>query len=126
MRILVVDDKRGLAHIIKMMVGHEGHQITFTRGVKDGYLTYLLFKPDVVITDVRGEIGLELVEIIRTYDPEVKLIYVCSDAAYWGPALVEEKTGDHVGLLQNPFSKGELDRLLSFFEQRNPDIERLK
>lgn len=98
-----------------MMIGHDGHQITFARDVKDGYLTYFLFKPDVVITDVRGEIGLELVEIIRTYDPEVKLIYACSDPAYWGPVLVAEKKRDHVSFLQKPFSKGELARLLSHF-----------
>lgn len=53
MRILVVDDNRGLAHIVKMMLGDEGYQIRFARDVKDGYVTYLLFTPDVVITDIQ-------------------------------------------------------------------------
>ena len=89
MRILVVDDNRGLAHIIKMMIGDECHKITFARDVKDGYLTYQLFKPDILIAYVWGEFGLKLVRILRMYDPAGKSIYTCSDPAYWGPVLIE-------------------------------------
>jgi DNA-binding NtrC family response regulator len=124
-KILVVDDNRGLAHILKMMLGDKGYQIRFARDVKDGYLTYLLFTPDVVIEDIQviGKKGLQLMEMIRTYDPEVKTIYTCGDLAYSGAVLEEEKRKYHVGILQKPFSKGELERLLS--QYLNSDIPRL-
>ena len=115
MKILVVDDSRGLAHILKMLLADEGYQIGFARDAKDGYLTYLLFTPEVVITDIQvpGENGFKLMEMIRRHDPEVKTIYTYTDPAYLGPALVEEKMRYHVSLLQKPFSKSELAKLLS-------------
>jgi len=124
-KILVVDDNRGLAHILKMMLADEGYQIGFAREVKDGYLTYLLFTPEVVITDIQvpGENGLKLMEMIRRHDPEVKTIYTYTDPAYLGPVLVEEKTRCHVSLLQKPFSKSELAKLLSQYKFRYPWTE---
>jgi CheY-like chemotaxis protein len=64
-------------------------------------LTYLLFTPEVVITDIQvpGENGLELMEMIRIYNPEVKTIYTCGDLAYFGPFLEEEKGRYHVSIL---------------------------
>jgi len=114
-KILVIDDNRGLAHILKMMLQDEGYQITFARDVKGSYLTCLLFTPDVVVTDIQvlGGKGLELMEMIRMNDPEVKTIYTCGDLAYSRPVLEKEKRKYHVGILQKPFSKGELGRLLS-------------
>ncbi len=117
MKILVVDDSRGLAHIVRMMLADEDNEIRFARDVRDGYLTFLLFKPDVVITDIPpGENSSELMEAIRTYDPRVKTIYTCSDPAYLGPVLTEEKTRYQVSLLPKPFSRSELVRLFSEFK----------
>jgi len=117
MKILVVDDSRGLAHIVKMMLADEDNEIRFARDVRDGYLTFLLFKPDVVITDIPpGENSSELMESIRKYDPKIRAIYTCSDPAYLGPALAEEKTRFQVRLLPKPFSRSELVMLFSQFE----------
>ena len=125
MKILVVDDNRGLAHILKMMLANEGFQIGFARDAKDGYLTYLLFTPDVVITDIQvpGENGLKLMEMIRRHDPEVNSIYTYTNPAYLGSVLVEEKMKYHVSLLQKPFSKSELAKLLRQYKFRYPWIE---
>ncbi len=117
MRILVVDDSRGLAHIIKTMLRDEDHQVRFARDARDGYLTFLLSKPDVVIADIEpGEDSSQLMENIRKYDPGIKTIYTCSNPSYLGPTLAEEKTKFHVHLLPKPFSRTELVTLFSQFE----------
>ncbi len=118
MRILVVDDSHGLAHIVKMMLADEDHQIRFARDLRDGYLTYLLFKPDVVIADIQPptEGNLELLRVIRKYDPEIKTIYICSEPSYWAPVVEKEKARYQVDLLPKPFSRSELVRLFSQFK----------
>jgi hypothetical protein len=55
----------------------------------------------VVITDIQvpGENGLELMEMIRIYNPGVKRIYTCGDLVYFGPFLEEEIGRYHVSIL---------------------------
>ena len=54
----------------------ENYEVQLARDGKDGYLAYLLFKPDLVITDIQmpERNGLKLMEIIRKHNPEVKTI----------------------------------------------------
>jgi len=67
MKILIVDDNQGLAHILKMMLEEENYEVRLAQDGKDGYLAYLLFKPDLVITDIQmpERNGLKLMEIIK-------------------------------------------------------------
>jgi len=115
MKILIVDDSLGLAHIIMMMLEEERHEVRLARSARDGYLTYLLFKPDVIITDIQmpGKNGLELMKLIRNHNPDVKAIYISADLDQYWPILEKEKTRYSVNCLQKPFSKGELMKLLS-------------
>ncbi len=115
MKILIVDDNRGSAHIINMMLLREGYQIRLARDWRDAYLSYLLFTPDVVITDVKGaEInGLELMDLIRADNPEAAVIYTICCTAHAEAALKEQKTRSRVSVLQKPFSKSELMKVLS-------------
>jgi CheY-like chemotaxis protein len=115
MKILIVDDNLGLAHILKMMIEEENHEVSLARDAIDGYLTYLLFKPDVIITDIQmpGKNGLELMELIRNHNPDVKVIYISADLGQFWPLLEKEKIRYPVSCLQKPFSKSELIRLLS-------------
>lgn len=117
MKILIVDDNVGLAHILKMMLDEEKHEVRLARDGKDGYLTYLLCKPDLIITDILLEKkGLELMEIIRKDNPEVKTIYVSGDLRRFVPLLEQEKMRYPVHYLPKPFSKSELMRLLALFQ----------
>lgn len=59
--------------------------------------------------------GLELMEVIRMHNPEVKTIYISGDLSRFLSLLEEEKARYRVSLLQKPFSKSELMRLLSEF-----------
>jgi DNA-binding NtrC family response regulator len=116
-KILIVDDNQGLANILKMMLEEENYEVRLARDGKDGYLAYLLFKPDLVITDIQmpERNGLKLMEIIRMHNPEVKTIYISADLSRFWRLLEEEKTRYRVSFLEKPFSRSDLLRLLSQF-----------
>jgi len=114
---LVVDDNYELASIIQEMLEAEGYEIMSAGDGRDGYLTYLLFRPDVVITDLQmpGENGLKLMERIRAHDPEVRTIYMSGDLSRFGSLLEKEKTSYRISLLEKPFSREKLMGLLGGF-----------
>jgi CheY-like chemotaxis protein len=114
MKILIVDDNQDLAFLIKCMLEDEGYEVRSAENGKDGYSTYLLFNPDLVLTDIQmpEKNGLELIREIRCQNPEIKTIYMSGDLSpYWTP-LEEEKEKHHAGILEKPFSKHELISLL--------------
>ncbi len=53
MKILIVDDKQDLAFLIKWMIEDEGYEVKSAPNGSDGYSTYLLFNPDLVLTDIQ-------------------------------------------------------------------------
>lgn len=117
MKILIVDDNHGLAHILKMMLEEEPHEVRLALDGQDGYLAYLLFQPDLVITDIQTpeSNGFKWMEVIRMNNPEVKTIYIGTDFSRFSMLLEEEKTRYRVSFLEKPFSQVEMLRLLSKF-----------
>jgi CheY-like chemotaxis protein len=115
MKILIVDDNQDLAFLIKWMLEDEGYDVRSAQNGSDGYTTYLLFNPDLVLTDIQmpEKNGLELIREIRCHDPGVKTIYMSGDLSQYGHPLDEEKEKYHVGVLQKPFSRDELISLVS-------------
>jgi len=115
MKILIVDDNDVLAHVIQVILEDEGYEVRSAGDGQEGYFSYLHFRPDVVITDLQmpEKNGLELMESIRRHDPKVKTIYMSADPWMFWPRLEEEKTGYAASILEKPFSKGELMRLLA-------------
>ena len=116
-KILVVEDDQGLAHILKAMLENEAHEVRLARDGQDGFLAYLVFGADVVITDIQmpERNGLELMKLIRAYDPGVNTIYISCDLNRYDSLLEDERVRYRACLLQKPFFKGELLRLLSQF-----------
>ena len=117
MKILVVDDNQDLAITIQMMLEEEGHEVRIAKNGKDGFLSYLLFRPDIVITDIQmpDKNGLELMGDIRMHDPTIKAIYMSGDLTrFWSP-LEEEKEKFHANFLEKPFSRVDLMSMLSQF-----------
>jgi len=114
MKILIVDDNLSLANILKMMLEEERHEVRLAQDGTDGYTAYLLFLPDLVITDIQmpEKNGLELMELIRNYNPDARAIYISADLDQFWPFLEKEMTRHPVNCLQKPFSKDELMRLL--------------
>jgi CheY-like chemotaxis protein len=115
MKILIVDDNQDLAFLIKWMLEDEGYEVKSAKNGMDGYLMYLLFNPDLVLTDIQmpEKNGLELIKEIRCHNPEVRTIYMSGDLSQYGSPLEEEKEKYHVGVLEKPFSRNELISLLS-------------
>lgn len=117
---MVVDDNLLLASLLKVILEDEGYEAQFAGNGLEGYANYLLFRPEVVITDLhmpKGN-GMELIKNIRKQDPGVKTIYMSGDMRPFFPLLDEEKNRYPVSLLPKPFSKEELLNLLARFVNR--------
>ncbi len=114
-KILIVDDNQDLGFLLQLMLEDEGYEVRFAKDGSEGYLVYLLFSPDVVITDIQmpGRNGLQLMETIRTHNPRARAIYMSGDLSEYWLSLEEERKRYQVGLLEKPFSKVELMKLLS-------------
>ncbi len=120
---MVVDDNLPLASLLKMILEEEGHEAQFAGNGLEGYARYLLFRPEVVITDLHmpKANGMELMKNIRKQDPGVKTIYMSGDMRPFSPLLDEEKNRYPVSLLPKPFSKEELLNLLTKFMNGGED-----
>jgi CheY-like chemotaxis protein len=110
MKILIVDDSQDLAFTLQMMLATEGFEVMSANDGREGYLAYLDFKPDLVITDIQmpGETGLELVGQIRLLNPMVRTIYMSGNLGSFLSPLEEERKTHPVSLLAKPFSRGQL------------------
>jgi len=115
MKILIVDDNQDLLFLIKWMLEDEGYEVKSAKNGRDGYSTYLLFNPDLVLTDIQmpEKNGLELIKEIRCHNPGVRTIYMSGDLGQYGSPLKEEKEKHQAGVLEKPFSKNELISLVS-------------
>ncbi len=120
-RILIVDDNLGLAFILQMILEGQGYEVRTAKDGREGYFTYLFFRPDLIISDVQmpGTSGLELVRQIRGHDPNIKTIYMSADLSALRSLPKEEKEKQSVKFLEKPFSKAELIRLISEYFKRS-------
>jgi two-component system response regulator AtoC len=114
---LVVDDNLLLASLLQMILEDEGYEAQCAGDGLAAYANYLLFRPEVVITDLHmpKANGIELMKNIRKQNPGVKTIYMSADMHPFSPLLDEEKSRYPVSLLPKPFSKEELLNLLAKF-----------
>jgi len=119
MKVLVVDDNRLLAATIREVLEDDGLEVRSASDGEDGYSAYLLFKPDIVITDIQmpRKTGLEMMGHIRTHDPMIKTIYMSGDIDPYRPLLTAEKRKYPVSFFEKPFS---LELLMR--EVREPKI----
>ncbi len=109
-KILIVDDNKGIVLILRIMLEDEGYEIQVAGDGEDGYLVYLLFEPDLVITDIQMPVksGIELVKLIRHRNPGIRAIYMSGNLSDFRPILEEEKTKYHACFLPKPFSRSDL------------------
>ena len=114
MKVLVVDDNRSLAAMIQETLEDNGIEVRSAKDGVDGYSAYLLFRPDIVITDIQmpRENGLEMMGHIRTHEPMIKTIYMSGDIDPYRPFLKEEKRKYHVSFFEKPFSIESLKRAM--------------
>jgi DNA-binding NtrC family response regulator len=110
MRILVVDDDQAIASVIQMMLELEGYEPKLELNGAGGFLTYLQFRPQVVITDILmpEENGFEMIDHIRKHDPKVKTLYISGNLNQFYARLEAEKEKYPINFLGKPFSRKEL------------------
>ena len=106
MKVLVVDDNQFLASTILDILEDKGFEVKSAKDGREGYRIYLLFKPDLVITDIQmpEENGLEMMKNIRTHEPMIRTIYMSADLSAFRASLIEEKKLYPVRCFQKPFS----------------------
>ena len=103
-RILIVDDaaiiRRSLQHIVEK-AGHKA--VGMTGDGQEAIKLYKELKPDLVTMDVwLGEDdGIRILESIRKYDPDAKVIMVTSTG--WEEKKEEAKRLGAVGYIGKPF-----------------------
>lgn len=105
-KVLVVDDDYTLTYLLRQRLEYEDFEVESANSAAEGYLIYLGFRPDLVITDINmgEENGLELVKHIRSSDPKVRTIYMTGDLSRYGSALETERDVFHASVLEKPFS----------------------
>jgi DNA-binding response OmpR family regulator len=115
MKVLVVDDNLLLADTIQEILKSDGIEVMSARDGLDGYSTYLVFKPDIVITDIQmpRKNGLEMMKRIRIHNPMIKTIYMSGNMSPFEPFLIEEKKRYPVSYFEKPFSLESLMRLVA-------------
>jgi DNA-binding NtrC family response regulator len=115
MKVLVVDDNLFLASIIQEVLEGEGCEVMTAKDGIDGYSAYLLFEPDLVITDIQmpGKNGLEMMECIRTHNPMIQTIYMSGDISSFLTSLLEEEKKYPVSFFEKPFSLTRLTQSVS-------------
>jgi DNA-binding NtrC family response regulator len=114
MKVLVVDDNRLLASLIQEILEDNGLEVRSAEDGVDGYSAYLLFKPDIVITDIQmpRKNGLEMMGNIRTHNPMIKTIYMSGDIDTYRLYLKDEKRKYQVSFFEKPFSLESLKRVV--------------
>ena len=107
--------------ILQKILVLDGHEVRFATEGQTGYSIYLLFKPDVVITDIHmpAKNGMELMKKIRVHNPMVKTIYMSGYLGEWISLLEDEKKRYPVSILQKPFSREDLIRSIAQFSPEN-------
>lgn len=113
-KVLIVDDNRLLADTIQEVLEDYGLEVMSANDGVAGYSAYLLFKPDVVITDIQmpRRNGLEMMGHIRTHQPMIRTIYMSADIDPYRPFLREETKRYPVSFFEKPFSIESLRRAI--------------
>ena len=115
MKVLVVDDNKGMTAIIRMLIEKKNHRVVTATDGENGYAAYLQFKPDLVLTDIQmpRKNGFELITKIRSHNPSIMVIYMTGDPGRFLPRLKDEQNRHQVDFICKPFSIAELSMMLS-------------
>lgn len=115
MDVLIVDDNEEIITLLQEILENDNHRTRGAVNGKDGYLAYLDFDPDVVITDIQmpEKDGFELVNDIRAHNSKIKIVYMSGAPYLFGPKLNEEKKAYNSVFIEKPFSIAQLEQVIS-------------
>jgi CheY-like chemotaxis protein len=115
MKVLVVDDNKDLADLIQSVLEREGAEVMSANDGIQGYANYLVFKPDLVITDIQmpGGTGFEMMRHIRAHNPTIKTVYMSGNIDAYRMTLEREKKKYPITFFTKPFRLKSLMELVS-------------
>lgn len=116
-RVLIVDDNEALTTLMKALLETEGtYRVKTALNGEDGYLAFLDFRPDIILTDIEMPIknGLEMVREIRVHHPGIKTIYMSGDLQSYRILLEKEEREYKAHFLHKPFS---LKKMIGLFHE---------
>ena len=118
MNVLIVDDNEEIITILQKILENDNHRTRGAGNGKDGYLAYLDFDPDVVITDIQmpGKDGFELVNDIRAHNSKIKIVYMSGAPYLFGSKLNEEKKAHNSVFIEKPFSITQLKQVITLVQ----------
>ena len=108
-RILVVDDEAGMLRSVERVLAHD-YEVTSTRSPREAVGLAEAFKPDLAILDIQMPDldGFQLMEKLRTLDPEVDVIFMTGSIHELDTKLIRAIRKDAFYFLQKPFDRGVL------------------
>jgi two-component system response regulator YesN len=115
-KVLIVDDDKPLADLIKETIENESiYRVKTARNSEEGCQVSLHFEPDIILTDIQmpGKNGFEMVRVIRTHNPSIRVIYMSGCLSQFRSLLEDEKKKYQTSFLKKPFYRFELLGLLS-------------
>jgi CheY-like chemotaxis protein len=115
MKILVVDDNRQIISVTTAMLELERHRVWTANNSSDGYARYLDIDPELIITDIQmpSKNGFELMEEIRSHNPDIKTIYMSGNLNFFHHRLEHEKQHYQIHMLPKPFRRSDLMQRIS-------------
>jgi len=75
--VLYIEDEDGIRNNIQEILNHLFKETYTAKNASEGYMKYVQYKPDLIITDIRmppGETGIDLVKRIREADSKTRII----------------------------------------------------
>jgi YesN/AraC family two-component response regulator len=110
MKILVVDDNKYVAESLKCILQHSSHRVQTAENGEDGYVKYVQFEPDLIITDIEMPLknGFALMRDVRSHNPTIKTIYMSGALEFFNKEIEAEKKSYAIDLLDKPFTLQQL------------------
>lgn len=107
-RVLVVDDDPDMLKLIGMILGETELQIVMTQHPMEALELARSSGYDLVITDLkmRGLDGIELLQAIRSFDPEIPVIIITGHAS--AEAAADAVANDAFDFIAKPFRNEQL------------------
>jgi DNA-binding response OmpR family regulator len=114
MRILVVDDERGIADSVRGILTMHGYESVAMYSAQEALDSIREFNPHLVISDVvmPNMNGIELLSALRAKHPEIPVILISGNAATEQLLAEAGEAVTSVKLLAKPFSPRELLRVI--------------
>lgn len=117
MKVLVVDDNESMTALIKeLLEAEEAYRVKTAENGEDGYLAFLHFQPDIILTDIEMPVknGIDMMREIRMHHPGIKTIYMSGDLNRYRILLENEEREYKADVIDKPFS---LSMMMGLFHE---------